>query len=78
MSLGYAEKLSYREDLGGQLGAPEHFDEGGELEAKVQQLVALVGGWVGWGGAHLGVAPRVNAKRGLRPVGQDEVVRCAL
>ncbi len=27
MSLGYAEKLSYRDDLGGQLGAPEIFDE---------------------------------------------------
>jgi mono-ADP-ribosyltransferase sirtuin 6 len=43
MSLGYAEKLSYREDLGGQLGAPEHFDRDDELEAKIGQLVAMVG-----------------------------------
>ncbi|GAB4818266.1 hypothetical protein N2152v2_005312 [Parachlorella kessleri] len=41
MSLGYAEKLSYREDLGGQLGAPELFDRGDLLESKIGQLVAL-------------------------------------
>ena len=42
MSLGYARKLSYREDLGGQLGAPELFDSDAELQAKVEQLAALV------------------------------------
>lgn len=42
MSLGYAEKLSYREDLGGQLGAPEVFDTAAELEAKVEHLAQLV------------------------------------
>lgn len=42
MSLGYAQKLSYREDLGGQLGAPELFDSDAELQAKVEQLAALV------------------------------------
>ena len=41
MSLGYAQKLSYREDLG-QLGAPELFDSDAELQAKVEQLAALV------------------------------------
>lgn len=44
MSLGYAEKLSYREDLGGQLGAPELFDSPKEVEAKAEQLAELVGG----------------------------------
>ena len=42
MSLGYAQKLSYCEDLGGQLGAPELFDSDAELQAKVEQLAALV------------------------------------
>ena len=42
MSLGYAEKLSYRDDLGGQLGAPEIFDEAETLAAKAQQLADLV------------------------------------
>ena len=42
MSLGYAEKLSYRSDLGGQLGAPELFEEPAELIDKIQQLSAWV------------------------------------
>ena len=42
MSLGYAEKLSYREDLGGQLGAPECFDSPEEVERKVEKLAELV------------------------------------
>ena len=42
MSLGYAEKLSYREDLGGQLGAPEVFDEDEPLKAGAQQLSDMV------------------------------------
>ncbi len=52
MSLGYAEKLSFREDLGGQLGAPELFDTADEVEAKVERLAQLVrsmGGLVGLG-----------------------------
>lgn len=44
MSLGYAEKLSFREDLGGQLGAPELFDTAAEVEAKVERLAELVRG----------------------------------
>lgn len=42
MSLGYAEKLSYREDLGGQLGAPELFDSPDEVAAKVERLAQLI------------------------------------
>ncbi|KAL4427985.1 hypothetical protein ABPG75_002074 [Micractinium tetrahymenae] len=42
MSLGYAEKLSYREDLGGQLGAPELFDSPGDVITKVERLAQLV------------------------------------
>eukprot|EP00887_Chlorella_sp_A99_P002716 scaffold6.g2716.t1 len=42
MSLGYAEKLSFREDLGGQLGAAEHYDSPEEVERKVEQLAELV------------------------------------
>ena len=42
MSLGYAEKLSYREDLGGQLGAPEIYDDSNDLNAKIQQLTEWV------------------------------------
>lgn len=42
MSLGYAEKLSFREDLGGQLGAPELSDTPEEVEAKVERLAELV------------------------------------
>lgn len=38
MSLGYAEKLSFREDLGGQLGDPEIFDDEAALTAKALQL----------------------------------------
>lgn len=43
MSLGYAEKLSYREDLGGQLGAPELLDSTAEIEKGVERLAQLVG-----------------------------------
>jgi hypothetical protein len=43
-SLGYAERLSFREDLGGQLGAPEHFDLPQEVERKAEKLAQLVRG----------------------------------
>ena len=43
MSLGYADRLSFREDLGGQLGAPELQDSPDEVEAKVARLAELVG-----------------------------------
>ena len=42
MSLGYASRLSYREDLGGQLGAPEYRETSEQLEDKITQLTELV------------------------------------
>ena len=53
MSLGYAERLAYKDDLGGQLGAPELFDSGSDLEAKLQQLACLVGAAVASRTPHL-------------------------
>ncbi|CAD7700133.1 unnamed protein product [Ostreobium quekettii] len=38
MSLGYASRLSYREDLGGQLGARELFDSPEKLREGVDRL----------------------------------------
>lgn len=49
MSLGYAEKLSFREDLGGQLGAPELFDTPQEVQEKVDHFAQLVSA-VEWAG----------------------------
>ena len=43
MSAGYATKLSYRDDLGGQLGDPELTEAPVELQAKLNTLC----GWVG-------------------------------
>ena len=43
MSLGYAEKLSFRADLGGQLGDPELKEAAEAVAGKVQQLAAWVG-----------------------------------
>lgn len=42
MSLGYAEKLSYRDDLGGQLGAKELFDDPDTFHRNVDELAELV------------------------------------
>lgn len=44
MSLGYAERLSFREDLGGRLGDPEILEQAQEVLQKVEQLTELVGG----------------------------------
>jgi len=41
MSLGYADRLSYRKDVGGQLGAPEYEEPYEELERKVSMLAQL-------------------------------------
>lgn len=42
-SLGYAERLSWRNDLGGQLGDPEQFDGGpADKDPKVLELIRLV------------------------------------
>ncbi|KAH7315095.1 hypothetical protein KP509_21G033800 [Ceratopteris richardii] len=41
MALGYAEKLSYREDIG-KVGMPELFDSREDLECKIEQLAKLI------------------------------------
>lgn len=43
MSLGYAERLSFREDLGGRLGDPEILENSREVLKKLEQLTDLVG-----------------------------------
>lgn len=43
MSLGYAEKLSYRDDLGGQLGSQELSEAQDDLTDKIDRLVSMVG-----------------------------------
>eukprot|EP01026_Neomeris_dumetosa_P013978 TRINITY_DN14989_c0_g1_i5.p1 TRINITY_DN14989_c0_g1~~TRINITY_DN14989_c0_g1_i5.p1 ORF type:complete len:461 (+),score=68.86 TRINITY_DN14989_c0_g1_i5:89-1471(+) len=42
MSNGYASRLSPKDDLGGQLGAPEKFDSEEEINRKVMELADLV------------------------------------
>jgi mono-ADP-ribosyltransferase sirtuin 6 len=42
MSLGYAERLSYREDLGGRLGDPEILENAQEVLQKIEELTNLV------------------------------------
>lgn len=42
MSLGYADRLSFREDLGGRLGDPELQDSDQDVAIKV----ALLAEWV--------------------------------
>ncbi|KAI8466807.1 MAG: hypothetical protein J3K34DRAFT_524218 [Monoraphidium minutum] len=42
MSLGYAERLSFREDLGGQLGAPELSDGAARVLDGVERLADMV------------------------------------
>ncbi len=43
MSLGYAQKLSYKEDLGGSFGKPELVEPGPEVRRKALLLADLVG-----------------------------------
>mmetsp|Transcript_36971 Transcript_36971/g.116303 ORF Transcript_36971/g.116303 Transcript_36971/m.116303 type:complete len:300 (+) Transcript_36971:72-971(+) len=42
MSLGYAEKLSWRDDLGGQLGDKELFDTTDDFASKMDSLEGMV------------------------------------
>ncbi len=42
MSLGYADRLSWREDLGGTLGAPELQDSDADVARKVAVLARYV------------------------------------
>lgn len=55
MSVGYAERLSFREDLGGQLGDPELVETSPEaLEDKIRQLAQWVSCCIpGWLNAEL-------------------------
>lgn len=41
MSLGYAEKLSYRDDVGA-VGQKEHLDEDTDVTAKCKELAEMV------------------------------------
>ena len=41
-SLGYASRLSYREDLGGQLGDPELNEGDASLATKAERLAQLI------------------------------------
>ena len=42
MSAGYATKLTYRDDLGGQLGDPELYDTPSQVLQKVTKLFEWV------------------------------------
>lgn len=42
MSLGYADRLSFREDLGGRLGAPELFDDAAAVVDGAARLAQIV------------------------------------
>eukprot|EP00877_Chromochloris_zofingiensis_P004606 jgi/Chrzof1/14146/Cz08g26220.t1 len=42
MSLGYASRLSHKEDLGGQLGDPEIHDHAQTVQMRVHQLAEMV------------------------------------
>ena len=76
MSLGYAEKLSYREDLGGQLGAPELADSEAEVEAKLERLARLVRR-AGWGPSPAGAGWAGWAKQGCMPAWPG-LLRCTV
>jgi mono-ADP-ribosyltransferase sirtuin 6 len=43
-SLGYAERLSWRDDLGGQLGDPELGEAAPDLTTKIDHLAQLIRG----------------------------------
>lgn len=43
MSVGYAERLTFREDLGGRLGDPEIYDAQIDIVEKAKKLATLVG-----------------------------------
>jgi NAD+-dependent protein deacetylase sirtuin 6 len=39
MSLGYADKLKQRKNLGGQLGWPEHYESIEEITSKAEAII---------------------------------------
>lgn len=41
-SLGYADRLKNKRNLGGQLGAPEYFESLDDCKSKVNALAQLV------------------------------------
>ena len=47
MSLGYAEKLTFRDDLGGQLGSEELTESPDSLKQKIDQLAEMVEPFIG-------------------------------
>jgi hypothetical protein len=75
MSLGYAERLSFREDLGGRLGAPEIFDDAACVVDGAERLAGMVcvcvGGRLGKQGRAWplpsGIAPRPHSAAALPP-----------
>ena len=42
MSLGYADKLKRKKNVGGQLGATEFYDDVQEAEEKMKKVANLV------------------------------------
>jgi len=74
LSLGSAEKLSFRADLGGSLGAPELFDDAASLEGKIDELAEVRGEACARNRPGLRSRPR-GARRGPRALAPFGVPR---
>jgi hypothetical protein len=59
MSLGYAEKLSYREDVGA-VGQKEYLDSEQDIRKKSAELAAMVRLENATGAPSLGTCPRLE------------------
>ena len=65
-SLGYAERLSWRDDLGGQLGDPELSEaDGASLDGKVRALIELVKNARSRGGAIVHTGAGISTSTGI-------------
>ena len=64
-SLGYAERLSWRDDLGGQLGDPELSEVDADLERKVDALADLVADAKAKGGAVVHTGAGISTSVGI-------------
>ena len=64
-SLGYAERLSWRDDLGGQLGDPELSEADADLERKVDALADLVADAKAKGGAVVHTGAGISTSVGI-------------
>ena len=64
-SLGYAERLSWRDDLGGQLGDPELSEADADLERKVDALADLVADAKAKGGAVVHTGAGISTSAGI-------------